>query len=96
MQPSGKPWRSVSRQITNGDERNFPHYIGNFSKGLVHNSVGEVSHSSYQSLLAAVNSGNPSLFEQIQMGGNTPLVDPQSGLAFDLEGCDSHQELISR
>jgi hypothetical protein len=84
----------VPRQITNGDERNFPNYIGNFSKGLVHNSIGEVSSSSYQSFLAALNSGNPSLFEHIQMGGNTPLVNPQAGLAFDLEGCDSHQLAI--
>lgn len=84
----------VPRQITNGDERNFPNYIGNFSKGLVHNNIGEVSSSSYQSFLTALNSGNPSLFEQIQMGGNTPLVDPQAGLAFDLEGCDSHQLAI--
>jgi hypothetical protein len=84
----------VPRQITNGDERNFPNYIGNFSKGLVHNSIGEVSSSSYQSFLAALNSGNPSLFEHIHMGGNTPLVNPQAGLAFDLEGCDSHQLAI--
>lgn len=28
------------------------------------------------------------------MGGNTPLVDPQSGLAFDLEGTDCHQLAI--
>ena len=84
----------VPRQITNGDERNFPNYIGNYSKGLVHNSIGEVSSSSYQSFLAAVNSGNPALFEQIQLGGTTPLVDPQAGLAYDLEGTDSHQLAI--
>jgi hypothetical protein len=84
----------VPRQITNGDERNYPNYIGNSSKGLVHNSIGEVSSSSYQSLLAAVNNGNPALFEQIQLGGTTPLVDPQAGLAFDLEGTDSHQLAI--
>ncbi len=84
----------VPGEISNGDERNFPNYIGNYSKGLVHNSIGEVSSSSYQSFLAAVNSGNPALFEQIQMGGTTPLVNPQAGLAFDLEGCDSHQLAI--
>ena len=81
----------IPTQITNGDETNFPNYIGNYSKGLVHNAIGEVSSSSYQSFLNAVNSGNPALFEQIQMGGTTPLVNPQAGLAFDLEGCDSHQ-----
>ncbi len=84
----------VPPEITNGDEHNFPNYIGNYSKGLVHNAVGEVTSSSYQSLLSAVNSGNPAAFEQIQLGGSTPLVDPQSGLAFDLEGTDSHQMAI--
>jgi hypothetical protein len=84
----------VPHEITNGDERNFPNYIGNYSKGLVHNAVGEVSSSAYLSLLNAVNSGNPAAFEQIQLGGNTPLVDPQAGLAFDLEGTDSHQMAI--
>ncbi len=84
----------VPRQITNGDERNFHNYIGNYSKGLVHNSIGEVSSSAYQSFLTALNSGNPALFEQIQMGGNAPLIDPQAGLAFDLEGTDSHQLAI--
>jgi hypothetical protein len=83
----------VPRQITNGDEINYP-YIGNFSKGLVHNSIGEVSSSSYFSLLNAVNTGDPALFEQIQLGGTVPLVNPQSGLAFDLEGCDSHKTAI--
>jgi hypothetical protein len=49
---------------------------------------------SYASFLRAVNSGNPAEFDQIEMGGNTPLVDPQCGLAFDLEGTDSHQLAI--
>ena len=84
----------VPQQVTNGDETNFPNYIGNYSKGLVHDSIGEVDSKSYQSLLNGVNSGNPSAFDQIQLGGNTPLVDPQAGLAFDLEGTDSHQLAI--
>lgn len=84
----------VPTQITNGDENRYPNHIGNYSKGLVHNYVGEVDSASYRSLLAAVNSGEPELFEQIQLGGNTPLVDPQAGLAFDLEGTDSHQLAI--
>src|SRR5258708_32860152 len=84
----------VPKQVANGDEANFPNHIGNYSKGLVHNNIGEVDPNSYQSLLNAVGSGNPSAFEQIQLGGNTPLVDPQCGLAFDLEGTDSHQLAI--
>ena len=77
-------------EVTNGDEHRFPNHIGNFSKGLVHNGIGEVDAASYASLLRAVNNGDPRLFEQIHMGGKVPLVDPQAGLAFDLEGADSH------
>ena len=81
-------------QLTNGDETRDANRIGNYSKGLVHNSIGQVTNFSYNSLLAAVNSGAPELFSQFQLGGNTPLVDPQAGLAFDLEGTDSHQLAI--
>ena len=82
------------QQITNGDEQRYPNRIGNYSKGLLHNNIGEVEPASYQSFLKAVRSGEPQDFEQIQLGGNTPLVDPQSGLAFDLEGTDCHQLAI--
>jgi hypothetical protein len=81
-------------EVTNGDEQRYPNLIGNFSKGLVHNGVGEVDSGSYESLLRALRSGDPRAFEQIQLGGNAPLIDPQSGLAFDLEGVDSHQLAI--
>lgn len=84
----------IPNQMTNGDENRFPNHIGNYSKGLVHNGIGEVDSASYASLLRAVNSGDPRLFEQIQLGGRVPLIDPQAGLAFDLEGTDSHQLAI--
>ena len=41
----------VPRQITNADERRYPNFIGNFSKGLPHNSLGEVDRNAYLSLL---------------------------------------------
>ena len=85
---------AIPQQITNGDEQRYPNRIGNFSKGLVHNSIGEVEPASYTSLLQAIQGGEPLQFAQIALGGNTPLVDPQSGLAFDLEGTDSHQLAI--
>jgi hypothetical protein len=84
----------VAGEVTNRDEQRFPNRIGNFSKGLVHNAIGEVDSASYASLLRALNNGDPRLFEQVQMGGRVPLVDPQAGLAFDLEGTDSHQLVI--
>jgi hypothetical protein len=76
---------------TNGDESRYRSRIGNFSKGLPHNSLGEVDPHAYRSLLEAVNSGQPEDFENILLGGEVKLVDPQAGLAFDMEGLDSHQ-----
>ena len=78
-------------QITNGDENRYSSRIGNYSKGLPHNTIGEVDPTAYQSLLKAVSTGNPQDFDRIVMGGSVKLVDPQSGLAFDMEGLDSHQ-----
>ena len=75
----------------NGDEGLYPNRIGNYSKGLPHNRLGEVDSRAYQSLLTALQTRDPGDFEEIVMGGNVPLVDPQAGLAFDMEGTDSHQ-----
>lgn len=75
----------------NGDESRYSNRIGNFSKGLPHNGLGEVDPQAYHSLLEAVNSGLPENFEKILLGGEVKLVNPQAGLAFDIEGFDSHQ-----
>ena len=80
----------IPNQVSNGDENHFPNRIGNYSKGLAHLPNGEVDPASYASLLRAVNTGDPRMFDQIVMGGSSLLVDPQAGLAFDLEGADSH------
>ena len=77
--------------IANGDELRYPNRIGNFSKGLPHNSLGEVDAAAYMSLVNALTSGRPEDFESIALGGTLRLVNPQAGLAFDLEGLDSHQ-----
>lgn len=76
---------------TNGDEALYPNRIGNYSKGLPHNPLGEVDPQAYAALLKAASTGNPLDFNAIPLGGTTPLVNPQAGLAFDLEGTDSHQ-----
>ena len=78
-------------QVANGDEIRYLSRIGNYSKGLPHNAIGEVDPAAYQSLLYAAATGNPQDFDRIVMGGSVKLVDPQSGLAFDMEGLDSHQ-----
>jgi len=80
----------------NGDEDLYPNRIGNFSKGLPHNNFGEVDGPAYDALLKACASGRPADFEAIPMGCPNPsqqrkLTNPQAGMAFDLEGTDSHQ-----
>jgi hypothetical protein len=84
----------VPPQIANGDEERYPNFIGNYSQGLAHNSIGEVDPIAYKALLTAVHSGDPSDFAKISLGGNTKLSGPQGGLAFDLEGTDSAQLTI--
>lgn len=85
----------VPRQITNGDEQNSRlKFIGNFSKGLPHNSVGEVEPTAYLALLNAVHQGTSAAFEAVPLGGNVKLVNPLAALAFDLQGIDSHQLAI--
>src|SRR6202795_2618449 len=81
----------VPPQINNGDEALYPNFIGNYSQGLPHSSIGEVEPAAYRDLLTAVNSGKPSDFANIPLGGNTKLSGPQGGLAFDLEGTDCAQ-----
>jgi membrane-associated phospholipid phosphatase len=73
----------------NGDEAKFANRIGNYSKGMPHNSFGEVDPAAYQSLLDAVESGDPDDYENIVLDGPTKLTSPQGGLAFDLEGADA-------
>ena len=134
---------------TNGDEEQLKdplsglaNYIGNFSKGLKHeDKFGEPDAASYESLLAALRSGESDQFERIILGFKQPtapfedlpyencnglapntilkgrlaapvqfyrihseravsadhqalLVNPQAGLAFDVEGIDSHELVI--
>ena len=82
------------RQLNNGDERRYDNFIGNYSQGLPHNSIGEVDPTAYQALLTAMHSGRPGDFANIPLGGSAKLAGPQGGLAFDLEGTDSSQLTI--
>src|SRR6185437_1225794 len=77
-------------QIANGDEERYPNFIGNYSKGLPHGELGEVAPHAYRLLLEAIASGTTEAFEKLPLGGTTKLVNPLAGLAFDLEGGDSH------
>ena len=77
----------------NREERDYP-YLGNFSKGLPHNELGEVDPRAYRTLLKALWVGKDSAFEQIPLGGTRPLTNPQAGIAYDIEGPDSHHLAI--
>src|SRR5439155_544382 len=64
--------------------------IGSYSKALPHNQLGEVDPNAYSALLTALSTGRREDFEAIPLGLGAKLTNPQSGLAFDLEGPDSH------
>ena len=82
--------RKSAVQTPNGDEDLYPNRIGNFSKGFPHNNLGEVDPSAYNAFLAALASADPDDFERLPMGLGRKLTNPLSGMAFDLEGPDSH------
>lgn len=85
--------RPHPQQINNGEEEAYG-YLANFHKGLPHNQFGEVQHSAYRALLTALTTGDPNDFENIPLDGGRKFVNPQAGLAFDLEGPDSQSLMI--
>lgn len=70
----------------NGDEYLYPNKIASFSKGLPHNSNGEVDVSEFNKMTDALRGAVD--FEQVGLGGDWRFVNPQSGLAFDVQGGD--------
>jgi hypothetical protein len=74
----------------NQDEDLYPNKIGNYSKGLPHNNDGTVVLSAYNALLQAIKTGRSTDFDAIPLGGSRGLTNPQSGLAFDMQGPDAH------
>jgi hypothetical protein len=77
----------ITKTGSNGDEERYgKSYIGNFHKGLPHDDFGEVDRAAYEKLLQVLGSGQG--FDQIPLAGERKLVNPQAGLATDLEGPD--------
>lgn len=85
--------RPLPEHPDNGEEEDYP-FVANFSKGLPHNGLGEVDPNAYERLLEALRSGRAHDFEKIPLGGVRKLRNPKAGLAFDLEGPDSHHLAI--
>ena len=75
---------------TNGDEELYANKIANYSKALPHSSLGEVNLPSYNALISALTTGNPTDFELIPKGGTAKQANPQAAFTFELEGADSH------
>lgn len=75
---------------TNTDDELYSNRIGSFTKTLPHNNFGEVDPSAYHALLVALDSGQPSDFAAIPLGGSVKLANPQAAYTFALEGPDSH------
>jgi hypothetical protein len=73
----------------NGDEERFPTRIGNFSKTMRHNDLGEVDRGDYNALLRALRSGRFEDIEAIPKAGTMIFANPLGGLAFNIEGPDS-------
>ena len=79
----------------NGDEQLYPNGIANFSKSLPHNALGEPDVNAFTGLIAAIRSGRQADFDALPIGVHNPLgngrrlVNPQAGMAFDMEGADS-------
>jgi len=85
----------IPKREANADERVYAGKHGSFHKGLPHDEFGDVDVHAYRALTRSLESGRPFDFEKIPQGGNAKLSNPQGGLAFDMEGCDSHQTCMA-
>jgi len=84
----------------NGDAARFSDFSGSWSKCLKHDALGIVHPSSWLSLTHALQTGQFSDFENIQVGNpggpgfTGTLNGPMGALAFDLEGLDPFATVI--
>lgn len=82
-------------ETVNGDETAFPTRIGSYTKGLPHNGLGQVDPVAYNLLLNACQTGRPADFEAVPLGGTARQISPQAGLAYQMEGADSHHHFLA-
>lgn len=80
----------LTGQNCNGDELLYANRIGNYSKALPHNHLGEVNLNAYQAFIEALITGDPEDLESIPLGGVARLTNPLSAYAYELAGADSH------
>ncbi len=78
---------TIEETGSNGDEDRYDKtYIGNFHKGLDHDAFGEVVPADYKKLLKILDSRKD--FDRIPLKFGRRMVNPQAGLATDVEGPD--------
>jgi hypothetical protein len=88
---SNLPWPS---HPTSPDDTAYPAFIGSFTKGLPHDSFGEVSPSAYLALRKALTTSQEADFSAVPLGGRARLANPQAAYSYSLEGGDSHHMAI--
>ncbi len=78
-------------QIPNSDESAYAndYYIGNFTKNLPHDNLGQVNPTAYKTFLKACTTGRQADWEAITLGGVAPYASPQAGLTVSLDGVDA-------
>lgn len=82
--PECRPTK-IKRKGANGDEGRYGKtYIGNFHKGLEHDGFGEVNRAAYKKLLDILDKEKD--FDEIPLDLGRLMVNPQAGLATDVEG----------
>src|SRR5271165_2251768 len=81
----------VPAHATNGDEARYPDKSGTYSKGLLQDGYGRVNLHAFNTFRKALNSGKPSDFEKIILGGTRTLNGPQGAYCYGMAGCDGVQ-----
>jgi hypothetical protein len=74
---------------SNGDEQRYASKIGNFSKTMRHNDLGEVNAADYAALVAAIERKDFAGINAIPTDGGTAFANPLGGHTFNMEGPDS-------
>ncbi|GJM09804.1 MAG: vanadium-dependent haloperoxidase [Lysobacteraceae bacterium] len=80
-------------QAVNTDETALPGYVGNFSKTLPHNELGEVDPVAYEALVDGLDRDDMSgviLSPQAER----KLANPSAARSFDISGGDAHSTRI--
>lgn len=78
-------------QGSNNDEVEILNAAANYTKGLQHDSMGEVDATAYRALLAAVRAGTFAAFDAIPLanGAQVKLANPMAAYCMELHGADS-------